>query len=94
MMMMSRRLCLRLPHKKRTVSRNLILEKLLARMFFSTFLWFQQILIHYSIEESIREDVAILKASPLIRKDTQIVGVKYDIDTGILSQVEDDKSEL
>jgi carbonic anhydrase len=94
MMTMSRRLCLKSPHKKRTVSRNLILEKLLARMFFSTFLWFQQILIYYSIEESIREDVAILKASPLIRKDTQIVGVKYDINTGILSQVEDDRSEL
>lgn len=41
-----------------------------------------------SIEESILEDVAMLKASPLIRKDTQIVGLKYDVWTGTLSEVE------
>jgi carbonic anhydrase len=46
------------------------------------------------IEESLREDVALLKASPFIRKDTQIVGLKYDIKTGVLSQVDDSKSEL
>ena len=48
----------------------------------------------HSVEESIREDLELLKASPLIRKDTQIVGVKYDISTGLLSEVELNKSGL
>jgi carbonic anhydrase len=47
-----------------------------------------------SIEESIREDVAFLKASPFIRKDSQIVGLKYNIMTGELSEVDTTKSEL
>ena len=41
--------------------------------------------------------MALLKASPLILKSTQIVGLAYDIDTGILTEVTDDveeKSEL
>lgn len=42
----------------------------------------------HSIEESVGEDVAYLKASPFIKKDTQIIGLKYDIETGILSEVE------
>jgi carbonic anhydrase len=46
------------------------------------------------IEESIREDLALIRASPLIKKTTQIVGLKYDISTGVLSQVEEIKSEL
>ncbi|KAH7408779.1 carbonic anhydrase [Phaeosphaeria sp. MPI-PUGE-AT-0046c] len=46
------------------------------------------------ITGSLREDVAFLKASPFIRKDTQIFGLKYDIKTGVLSQVDDSKSEL
>ena len=41
-----------------------------------------------SIEDSVREDIAILKASPLIKKSTQIIGLKYDIETGLLSEVE------
>jgi carbonic anhydrase len=36
----------------------------------------------------------ILKNSPLIRKDTQLVGLKYDIVTGLLSEVTPAKSEL
>jgi carbonic anhydrase len=36
----------------------------------------------------VREDVALIKASPWIKKTTQIVGLKYDIHTGILTQVE------
>jgi len=39
------------------------------------------------IEESIREDLALLKASPLIKKTTQIVGLKLDISTGMLTEV-------
>ncbi|KAK4935064.1 hypothetical protein LTR10_023796 [Elasticomyces elasticus] len=39
------------------------------------------------VEDSIREDVAILKASPLIKNSTRIVGLSYDINTGILSEV-------
>jgi carbonic anhydrase len=48
-----------------------------------------------SIEDSIRTDLRLLKASPLIKKDTQLVGLKYDIQTGVLSEVGlDGKSEL
>lgn len=47
-----------------------------------------------SVEESIREDLKLLTASPLIRKDTQLVGLKYDIATGLLSEVTPSKSEL
>ncbi|KAF2466482.1 carbonic anhydrase [Lindgomyces ingoldianus] len=44
---------------------------------------------------SVRADVAILKASPLIKKDTQIVGLKYEINTGVLMVVDGEiKSEL
>lgn len=35
-----------------------------------------------------REDVALLKASPLIEKGTQIVGLKFDTFSGRLSVVE------
>lgn len=47
-----------------------------------------------SIEESVLEDLALLRASPLIKKTTQIVGLKYDIHTGVLTQVHESKSEL
>jgi carbonic anhydrase len=47
-----------------------------------------------SIEESVREDVALLRASSWISKDIQIIGLKYDISTGELSIVEESKSEL
>ncbi|ORY07285.1 carbonic anhydrase [Clohesyomyces aquaticus] len=43
-----------------------------------------------SIEESVREDLKLLRASPLIRKGTQIVGLKYDIFSGELSVVEEE----
>ncbi|TVY81024.1 Uncharacterized protein LSUE1_G004365, partial [Lachnellula suecica] len=46
------------------------------------------------IESSIREDIAVLKASPLIKKTTQIVGLAYDIKTGALTEVTEHKSEL
>jgi carbonic anhydrase len=47
-----------------------------------------------SVEESVLEDLAILKASPLIKQSTQIVGLVYDIKTGILTEVKEEKSEL
>jgi carbonic anhydrase len=46
-----------------------------------------RLIISSNIEESIREDVALLKASPLIKKTTSIVGLAYDIKTGLLSEV-------
>ncbi|PMD63488.1 carbonic anhydrase [Hyaloscypha bicolor E] len=46
------------------------------------------------IKGSIREDLALIRASPLIKKTTQVVGLKYDIHTGVLSQVEETKCEL
>ena len=42
----------------------------------------------YRIEESVREDLAILEDSPLIKKGTQFVGLKFDTDSGKLSFVE------
>ena len=48
----------------------------------------------HSVEESVEEDVDYLQASPLIIKDTQIIGLKYDIDTGILTEVKVSKSGL
>lgn len=47
-----------------------------------------------SIEESIRDDLRLLRASPLIRKDINIVGLKHVIETGLLSEVTLDKSDL
>jgi carbonic anhydrase len=40
------------------------------------------------VEETIKADVALLRASPFIRKDVQVVGLKYDIMTGVVSEVE------
>lgn len=48
----------------------------------------------HSIEESIREDIEFLKASPLIKDDTQIIGLAYDTATGALTEVEETKSAL
>jgi carbonic anhydrase len=58
--------------------------------------------VHYTIrltalgriETSIREDVALLKASPLIKPTTQIIGLAYDIKTGALTEITENKSEL
>ncbi|KAF8852868.1 carbonic anhydrase [Acephala macrosclerotiorum] len=46
------------------------------------------------ITGSVREDLALIRASPLIKKTTQVIGLKYDIHTGVLTQVEENKSEL
>ena len=39
------------------------------------------------IEESVREDMDLLKASPLIPEDVVISGAVYDVDTGLISEV-------
>jgi carbonic anhydrase len=54
----------------------------------------QKLTIVDRVEDSIREDIAILKSSQLINKSTQIIGLKYDIHTGLLSQVSENASEL
>jgi carbonic anhydrase len=41
-----------------------------------------------SIEDSVREDLEILRKSPWIKESTQLVGLKYEIETGKLSVVE------
>ncbi|EHK48422.1 hypothetical protein TRIATDRAFT_191312 [Trichoderma atroviride IMI 206040] len=46
------------------------------------------------IKNSIREDIELLKASPLIKDDTQIIGLAYDTATGALTEVEEAKSAL
>ncbi|KAJ6108332.1 hypothetical protein N7523_009655 [Penicillium sp. IBT 18751x] len=44
-----------------------------------------------SIEDSVREDIAVLKASPLIKKSVKFIGLKYDINTGLLTEVPESK---
>ena len=39
------------------------------------------------VEESVREDMEILKASPLIPEDVKISGAVYDVNTGLISEV-------
>lgn len=39
------------------------------------------------VEESVREDIALLKASPLIPEDVEIFGAVYDVDTGRMTEV-------
>jgi carbonic anhydrase len=41
-----------------------------------------------SPEESVKEDLALLRAHPLIKKDIQLIGLKYDIVSGLLSEVQ------
>lgn len=78
----------RLLPRKKTLSKLLSLERLKIR---KHHLMSQgpRLTILSSIEDSVREDVAMLKASPFINKETQIVGLKYDIFTGELSVVGD-----
>lgn len=42
-----------------------------------------------SVEETIKEDVALLKASPFITPGTRIIGLKYDIMTGVAETLEE-----
>jgi carbonic anhydrase len=83
-----------LPLKRNRLLKLLNLEKSLARKFRVRFTR-EFVTNHaYRIEDSIREDIALIRASPLIKKTTQIVGLKYDIHTGTLTQVQEIQSEL
>ncbi|MBT0897553.1 carbonic anhydrase, partial [Streptococcus infantarius subsp. infantarius] len=39
------------------------------------------------VEESVREDIAILRNSPLIPDDVVISGAVYDVDTGRMREI-------
>lgn len=39
------------------------------------------------VEESVREDIAILRNSPLIPEDVVISGAVYDVDTGRMREI-------
>jgi len=39
------------------------------------------------VDASVREDVALLKASPFLSKDTEILGYNLDVETGLLTEV-------
>ena len=41
------------------------------------------------VEQSVRDDLAILRKSPLLRKDVPITGYVYDVHTGRITKVED-----
>ncbi len=41
----------------------------------------------YSIEETIKQDVEFLRNSSWVKKDIDIVGLKYDLHTGVVEQV-------
>ncbi|MBM7642854.1 beta-class carbonic anhydrase [Streptococcus loxodontisalivarius] len=47
----------------------------------------QDFLPFTDVEESVREDMALLKASPLIPDDVEINGAVYDVDTGRMTEV-------
>ena len=40
------------------------------------------------VDQSVRDDIAAIKASPLVRKDVPITGFVYDVTTGKLHQVD------
>jgi carbonic anhydrase len=41
-----------------------------------------------TVDESVKADIAFLKASPWIKESTELIGLKYDTDTGVVSVVE------
>lgn len=47
----------------------------------------QDFLPFTDVEESVREDVALLRQSPLIPDDVEISGAVYDVDTGRMTEV-------
>ena len=47
----------------------------------------QDFLPFQDVEESVREDMLLLKRSPLIPNDVVISGAVYDVDTGWIQQV-------
>jgi len=46
-----------------------------------------------SVDESVREDVALLKAWPFLGKDTKVLGYNLDVKTGLLTEVKEEKDE-
>lgn len=48
----------------------------------------QDFLPFTDVEESVREDVALLRQSPLIPADVEISGAVYDVDTGRMTVVQ------
>lgn len=48
----------------------------------------QDFLPFTDMEESVREDIALLRNSPLIPDDVQIFGAVYDVDTGRMIEVQ------
>lgn len=48
----------------------------------------QEFLPFTDVEESVREDVALLRQSPLIPADVEISGAVYDVDTGRMTVVQ------
>ena len=49
----------------------------------------QDFLPFADVEESVREDMALLRQSPLIPADVKISGAVYDVDTGRMTVVEE-----
>ena len=47
----------------------------------------QDFLPFTDVEESVREDIALLRKSPLISSDVEISGAVYDVDTGRIHEV-------
>ena len=47
----------------------------------------QDFLPFTDVEESVREDMALLRQSPLIPADVEISGAVYDVDTGRMTEV-------
>ena len=47
----------------------------------------QDFLPFQDVEESVREDMLLLKRSPMIPNDVVISGAVYDVDTGWIQQV-------
>lgn len=54
----------------------------------------QDFLPFIDVEESVREDMAILRQSPLIPEDVIISGAVYDVDTGRMTQVQPNTEKL
>jgi carbonic anhydrase len=47
-----------------------------------------------SLEDSIKEDLTILRKSSWIKKNTRLIGLKYNTHTGVLDEVQDLKPQL
>ena len=44
-----------------------------------------------SVDKSVREDVALLKAWPFLGKETKVLGFNLDVKTGLLTEVKDEE---